>query len=98
VIHCEQFADGVAFAVRVHAGARKNAITGEHEGALKISVTQPPEQGKANKAIVRLLADWLNVSKSQIELLSGATSSQKRFFVRGLSSEDAQSRLQPYLE
>lgn len=71
--------------VRAHAGARRNAAGGEQDGALRVQVTQAPERGKANKAIVELLAKQLRLKKSQIELVSGETAPQKRFLIRGLT-------------
>ncbi len=79
--------------VRAHPGARRNAITGVHAGALKISVTQAAEKGKANAAIAALLAKRLGLAKSRIEVLSGHTSSQKRFLVRGASSTSIARKL-----
>ena len=63
------------------------------DGVLRVSVTQVPEKGKANKAIVELLARELNVKKSQIMLIAGETSSQKRFLIRGISSDELANRL-----
>lgn len=85
--------DGVILPVRAHAGARRNALKGIHAGALQVLVTQAPERGKANKAITDLLADQLELRKSQLELLAGNTSAQKRFLVRGISAEDLQQRI-----
>jgi len=71
-------------AVRAQPGAKKNGITGEHDGALNVSVTQAPEKGKANKAIVEVLAKQLGLKKSQVSLLSGQTTQQKRFLLSGV--------------
>ena len=75
--------DGVLIPIRARPGARKNAAGGEHDGMLKISVTAPPEKGKANMAIIALLSDLLDVPKSSIEVVSGATTSRKRILIRG---------------
>jgi uncharacterized protein (TIGR00251 family) len=79
--------------VRAQPGARRDGIQGEHAGALKVAVSAAPEQGKANKAIIEVLRKALGVKRSQIELLSGDTSRDKRFLVRGLSREELESRL-----
>jgi uncharacterized protein (TIGR00251 family) len=84
---------GVTIPVRAQAGARKNAILGERNSALRIAVTAPPEKGKANRAIADLLSSVLDVSKSTIELIAGETSNQKRFLVVGMSKEFVQQRL-----
>ena len=79
--------DGVVIAVRAQPGGRQNAIRGEHGGMLKVSVTQVAEKGKANKAIVAVLAASLGIKKSQIELHTGATSHDKQFLIRGIARE-----------
>lgn len=98
MIRLEPHAEGSVLPVRAHAGARRNEAGGEHDGALRVAVTQAPEKGKANKAIAALLAKLLDVRKSDVELLSGETSSQKRFLIRGLAVEELQSRLAGLLD
>ena len=79
--------NGTVLPVRAQAGARRNEVRGVQDGALKVCVTQAPEKGKANKAIVEVLAKWLGVRKSQIELISGETASQKKFLVREVTAD-----------
>ena len=93
MIRCQEQAKGIVFSVKAHAGARKNAITGEHDGAIKVSVSQAPEKGKANKAIVEVLASALRLSNSQLALLQGEASSQKQFVVRDLTLDELESRI-----
>ena len=83
--------EGCLLAVRAQPGARKNAVTGERAGALKVSVTAPPEEGKANQAIIELLRDWLSLKRSQVELVSGATNRNKQILIRGCDAETLQS-------
>ncbi len=97
MIQLESRAQGVVLPVRAQAGARNNGIQGEHDGALKVSVTQAPEKGKANKAIVSVLAKQLGLRKSQIKLISGETSSQKRFSIAGVSVDELRTRIQACL-
>jgi uncharacterized protein (TIGR00251 family) len=68
---------GTRLKLRVKAGGRKNAILGPHAGALKLSVTAAAERGKANKAVLSLLADALELPASSLEILSGQTSPDK---------------------
>ncbi|MFO0797537.1 MAG: DUF167 domain-containing protein [Gemmataceae bacterium] len=75
-------------AVRAQPGARKNAVAGEHGGALKVAVTAPPEDGRANTAIVELLRDWLGLKRSEIELATGQTNRNKQVLIRGRSPEE----------
>lgn len=76
--------DGCLLPVRAQPGARKNAILGEHGGMLKVAVTAPPEDGRANEAITSLLREWLGLKRSQVELVSGPTNRNKSFLIRGL--------------
>ena len=89
----EPHPDGVILSVHVHPGARRNEIRGVQNGQLKIGVTQAPEKGKANKAVIELLCKSLRLRKSQIELLSGETSRQKRFLVREIGTEELAERI-----
>lgn len=68
-------------AVYAQPGARRNQLRGVERGMLKLAVTQIAEQGKANEAIRKLLASSLGLRRSQIELLTGATSREKQFVV-----------------
>ena len=83
---------GTRLRLRVHPKARKNAITGVHAGALKVSVTAPPEKGKANEAVIRLLAKALDLPKGSIEIVGGETSQDKTVVV-GLEPEAVRRRL-----
>jgi len=82
VIELTAHAEGCVIAVRAQPGARRNAIAGEQNGALKVAVTAPPDKGRANKAIEEVLAVALGLKKSQVELVSGPTSRDKRFLLR----------------
>lgn len=93
MIALEERDSGVILPVRAQPGAKLNALTGEHAGQLKVSVTQAPEKGKANAAIIEVLADRLNLKRSQISLVSGETSGQKKFLVTGISLADLQARI-----
>ena len=85
--------DGVLMAVRAQPGARKNAVTGEHGGALKVAVTAPPEDGRANAALVELLRDWLGLKRSEVELATGQTNRNKQVLIRGRSAEEVAALL-----
>jgi uncharacterized protein len=89
----EPHPDGTILPVRGQPGGRRNEIRGEQDGALKVCVTQSPEKGKANKAIVEVLSKALSLRKSQIELIAGETSHQKRFLVRGIELNDLARRI-----
>jgi uncharacterized protein len=93
MIALQDHPEGTILPVRAHAGARRNGIRGEQAGSLQISVTQAPEKGKANKAIITVLAAALSLRKSQFELLTGETSPQKRFLVRDIDKAELTVRL-----
>jgi len=78
----------VAFSVKVHPHARKNAITGELDGALKISLTAPPIDGKANEACIEFFAKLLKVPRSSVTIASGQNSRRKVIRVSGLSADE----------
>jgi uncharacterized protein (TIGR00251 family) len=94
VITVTDHAEGCVLSVKAQPGARRNSIVGEQAGTLKIAVTAPPDQGKANKALAEVLCDFLHLKKSQVELISGPTSREKKFLLRGLSSLQVQEKLQ----
>lgn len=83
----ERWEDGASFLVKAHAGSRRDAISGVHDGMLKVEVTTAPEKGKANKAIIKFLAKKLGVGASELVLLSGETNPKKRFGIKGMSPE-----------
>lgn len=89
MIQIRDHADGCIISVRAQPGAKRDAIVGEHAGMLKVAVSAPPDKGRANDAIIEVLADALGIKRSQIELISGATSRQKQFLLRGLTREKA---------
>ena len=83
---------GVTFAVKVHPRARKNAITGELGDALKVSLTAPPIDGRANKVCIEFFANLLKVPRSSVTIASGQSSRSKVIRVAGLSAEEVRKR------
>ena len=88
---------GCTLNVRVHPGARRNAITGIHDGALKISLTTPPTDGRANAALIAFLAETLNIPRAAITLTTGATSRSKTLHLEGLTPDALTAALEPNL-
>jgi len=86
-------AEGCVLSVRAQPGARRNGVQGEQSGALKIAVTAPPEDGRANAALVEEMREALGVKRSQIELLSGQTSRAKKFLIRGVAKAELEARV-----
>ena len=75
----------ITFDVRVVPRASKNEIVGEHDGALKVRIASPPVDGAANAELIRLFAKKFGVSKSDITILSGESSKNKRIKIANLS-------------
>jgi uncharacterized protein (TIGR00251 family) len=91
-------AEGCVLPVRAQPGARKTGVLGERAGALRVAVTAPPQDGRANKALVEALAEALGLKRSQVELLGGQTSRDKRYLIRGLKRSDLEDRLASLLQ
>jgi uncharacterized protein (TIGR00251 family) len=89
----EPHPSGVVIRVKARPGARRNGFAGIHADALRVDVTAEPEKGKANDAIITLLAEAFNVAKSQIELISSPANPQKRFLLGGLALTAAEKCL-----
>ena len=76
---------GVIFSVCVVPRAFKTEMVGEHNGGLKIRIASPPVDGAANEELIRLLAKKLSVRKSDIDIISGESSKNKRIKIANLS-------------
>jgi hypothetical protein len=87
-----QTAEGVTVRLKAIPGARINQLQ-RRDDELRVLVTQTPERGKANRAIIALLADTLGVAKSRIEVIQGATGRRKTILFRGYQLADIQQRL-----
>lgn len=87
--------NGVLFAVKIHPRAKKNAISGEVGEALKLSLTAPPIEGRANEACIEFLAKLLKVPRSSVTIASGQSNRYKVIRVAGVTGQYARGRLQP---
>ncbi len=85
---------GASFTVKVQPRAKKNAVTGEVGDALKLSLTAPPVEGRANEACVEFLAETLGVSRSSVTIAAGQSSRNKLIRVAGLSAAEVRRRLE----
>ena len=84
---------GTTIRVRVQPKASSNQILGFREDVLRLRVTAPPEDGKANAAVVRLLAQTLGISRSDLEVVRGHSSRDKFIRVTSLSAPEVRRRL-----
>ena len=78
---------GVTFYVQVQPRASRDAIEGEYADALKIRLSAPPVDDRANAALVRLLAERLNVPRAAVRIVAGEKSRRKRVVVAGVKRE-----------
>jgi uncharacterized protein len=83
VIEIAERDGAIIFAVRVTPRASRDAIEGEYQGALKVRLTAPPVEDRANEALRRLLAESLNVPVSAVRIVAGEKSRTKRVSVSG---------------
>jgi uncharacterized protein (TIGR00251 family) len=84
---------GISFAVKVHPRAKKNAITGVVGDALKVSLTSPPVDGRANAACIEFFAELFAVSRASVTIAAGETSRNKVVRVAGVSEEFVRQKL-----
>jgi len=93
VVAIDNSAGFITFAVKVRPRARKNAIIGEIGDVLKLSLTVPPVDGKANEACIDFFAKLLEVPRSSVTIAAGQRSRNKVIRVAGLSAEQVRARL-----
>ncbi len=86
-------ATGARIEIRVQPRASRNSISGTRAGLLRIRVTAPPVDGQANAAAIALLAQALDLPKSSIHLVKGASSRQKTLAIESMSQEEVNQRL-----
>jgi uncharacterized protein (TIGR00251 family) len=93
MIQIRDVSGGASFAVKVQPRAKKNAITGEVGDALKIALTAPPLEGRANEACIDFLASLLKLPRSSVSIASGQTSRSKVIRVAAISAAEVKARL-----
>lgn len=92
-------ADGSSISLSVHVQPRasRTRIAGLHGDALKLCITTPPVDGKANAAVIEFLAKLFKIPKTAVTLASGEASRDKRIILAGVSAAQAETVLQPFL-
>ncbi len=88
MINIRDIEDGIVVSVKVQPNASKDRVVGEHADQLKIAVTVAPEKGKANKAVIKVLSRLIGVKSSDIQIVSGETSRDKKVFIRDINEDD----------
>lgn len=86
MIKLKKTPSGYILPVFVAPGSSQNAVRGQHDGRMKLAVSAAPEGGKANDAVIRLLAQELDIKRSQIQIVSGKTSPIKEILVERVSA------------
>ncbi len=98
MIPVHESAKGVSFAVKVQPRARKNAVSGMVGDALKVALTAPPVEGRANQAVIEFFADLFQIPRSSVTIASGVSSRNKVVRIAGMSRAAVEQRLMAILE
>ena len=94
MIGVHETSEGVTFTVKVQPRARRNAVIGALGDDLKISLTAPPLDGRANEACIEFFSQALRVPKSAVAIVSGQTNRRKLVRVNGITATQLRQRLQ----
>ena len=86
-------AQGAQFLLRVQPRASRNGFAGVVGDAIKLAITAPPVDGKANQAVINYLAEWFRVPKAGVVIVSGETGRNKRIAIRGMRAEQVRQAL-----
>jgi uncharacterized protein YggU (UPF0235/DUF167 family) len=97
MIELRETSGGVILPLQVKAGSRRAGILGERAGALLVAVSAAPERGKANAAVIELLAASLDLRAADLSLVAGPTSPRKSILVADYSAAALQPRLEALL-
>ncbi len=85
MINIKEYENGIVVSVKVQPNSSKDQVIGKHADQIKISVSAAPEKGKANRAVIKVLSQWLGIKDSDIQIISGETSRVKKVFIRDIS-------------
>ena len=97
MLSIQETAGGISFQVKVHPRAKKDAITGALGDALKLSLTAPPVEGRANEACVEFFVRLLKVPRPSITIASGQSSRLKVIRITGITAAEFRAQLPPNL-
>ncbi len=88
-------ADGCTVSVRVHPGAKRDAVVGLHAGAVKIALCAPPVDGRANEALIAFVAEKVGLPRARVSLVAGASSRSKVLRITGKGAAEVRAALLP---
>lgn len=94
MLEIREIESGITIRIRVKTRAKENALVGVRGDSLLVSVTAVPEKGRANKAIIDLVAKHLKIPKRDVEILSGQTNARKVILIRQLDQKDLMGKLE----
>ena len=97
MIPVQESAKGVAFAIKVQPRAHKNAITGVVGDKVKLALTAPPVDGRANQAVIEFLAELFEIPRASVTIASGETSRNKMVRITGVSKHVVERTLEGVL-
>ena len=86
---------GVLVPVKVVPGASRSKVVGILDGALKVAVAAPPEKGKANKALIKILAETFGLPRNHVTIEQGQSSPHKLVLLHGADVDHVRDRLAP---
>jgi len=89
---------GVRLNVKVVPGASRDKIVGQLGDALKIAVAKPPQDGAANRAVIKLLASTLSLPEASFTIVRGQTNPRKQIRIAGVSVEDLSAALSRFTD
>lgn len=98
MIQIQNSDSGCVIKIFAQPGARRCAIEGEHDGALRVAVTAVADKGKANQAISKVLAEFFGLARTAVQLKSGQTSRRKQFVLHKISAEEVKVILTTHFE
>ncbi|HLE17973.1 MAG TPA: DUF167 domain-containing protein [Syntrophales bacterium] len=91
MIPIKETAEGVVFHIQVLPKSSKRQITGLQGDFLKIKITAPPVDGRANEECIRFLADLLDIKKDQVHIVGGLNAKKKTVSIKGLQKKDLET-------
>ena len=98
MIPVQESAKGVSFAVKVQPRARKNAVIGVVGHALKLALTAPPIEGRANEAVIEFFAELFEIPRVSVTIASGVTGRNKVVRITGMTRQAVAGRLAEILD
>jgi len=96
-LEIKQTDNGLVIPVKVVPGSSRSRIAALLGGSLKINIVAPPEKGKANKQVVKLLAEMLNHPKSAITIISGSHDPHKQILIADMTTQELLTHLKPFI-